>query len=128
MKLQPDRADQPIVNAFGPGWVAVNGQRWDSSLLLAGPVVEPLAAQRHEDLSAEFFETLAARLGELAVEVLLLGSGARLRFVPPAWLAPLMERRIGVETMDSNAACRTYNFLVAEQRRVALALLVENPG
>ena len=45
--------------------------------------------------------------------------------MPPAWLAPLMQRRIGLETMDSAAACRTYNFLLGEDRRVALALLLQ---
>ena len=60
--------------------------------------------------------------------MLLLGSGDRLRFVPPAWLAPLMQRHIGVETMDTAAACRTYNILAGEGRHVVAALLVQTPG
>jgi uncharacterized protein len=55
----------------------------------------------------------------------IFGSGARLRFAPPAWLRALIERRIGVETMDTAAACRTYNVLVSEGRAVVAALLVE---
>ena len=56
---------------------------------------------------------------------LLLGSGRRLRFVAPALLASLIARRVGVETMDTAAACRTYNILAGEGRRVVAALLIE---
>ncbi|HPR46050.1 MAG TPA: MTH938/NDUFAF3 family protein, partial [Ottowia sp.] len=53
------------------------------------------------------------------------GSGTRLRFPRPAWLRPLIEAGIGVETMDTAAACRTWNILTGEGRRVLAALLVE---
>ena len=56
---------------------------------------------------------------------MIFGSGQRLRFPPPALIRPLIERRIGVETMDTAAACRTYNVLAAEHRAVAAALLIE---
>ena len=56
---------------------------------------------------------------------MLLGSGTRLRFVAPALLRPLIEQRIGVETMDTPAACRTFNILAGEGRRVVAALLIE---
>ena len=76
---------------------------------------------RFEDLGPAQFEQLAA----LKVEVLIFGSGSRIRFPRPAWLAPLVAQRIGLETMDTAAACRTYNILAQEGRRVAAALLVE---
>ncbi|MDR3003101.1 MAG: MTH938/NDUFAF3 family protein [Acidovorax sp.] len=76
---------------------------------------------RFEELTAEHF----AQLAEQPVEVVIFGSGAKLRFVPPAWLAPLMAKRIGVETMDTSAACRTFNVLSQEGRPVLAALLVE---
>lgn len=60
-----------------------------------------------------------------APEIVLFGSGQKLRFPPPAWYAQLMVQRIGFETMDSPAACRTYNVLANEGRHVLLALLVE---
>ena len=69
---------------------------------------------------------LDALLAEIAPDA-RSGSGARIRFVPPAWLAPLMQRRMGLETMDTAAACRTYNFLLGEGRRVAVALLLQSP-
>ena len=55
---------------------------------------------------------------------MLFGSGPRIQFPPPQWLAALFGRRIGVETMDTQAACRTYNFLAGEGRKVVAALLV----
>jgi len=76
-------------------------------------------ATSFESLSAEHFERVAA----LGPELVVFGSGARLRFPRPAVLRPLIEARIGVETMDSAAACRTYNVLLAEGRRVVAALL-----
>ena len=64
----------------------------------------------------------------LAPELVIFGSGQRLRFVAPALLRPLIERRVGVETMDTAAACRTYNVLASEGRAVVAALLLEAPG
>lgn len=58
---------------------------------------------------------------------MIFGSGERLRFVAPALLRALMDRRIGIETMDTAAACRTYNVLLAEGRSVVAALLFESP-
>ena len=66
-----------------------------------------------------------ARLADLSVELVIFGSGAQLRFVQPAWASPLMLRGIGMETMDTFAACRTFNILAGEGRKVAAALLVE---
>ena len=66
-----------------------------------------------------------ARLADLSIELVIFGSGAQLRFVQPAWVSPLMQRSIGMETMDTFAACRTFNFLAGEGRKVAAALVVE---
>lgn len=124
MKFQPDPASVQSITRYGPGWVQVGAERIEHSIVLApAGLRQPWDCTHFEALTAAHFAPLAA----LDVELILFGSGARLRFVPPAWLAPLMQRRIGVETMDSAAACRTYNFLLAEDRRVALALLLEIP-
>lgn len=122
MKLQPDRSDLTLISGYGPGWVSVGTERFTHSLIVnpfAPP--QPWACTGFADLGAAHFVALAAH----DMELLLLGSGTRLRFAPPAWLAPLMEKRIGVETMDTLAACRTYNILAAEGRRVWCALLLE---
>ena len=70
-------------------------------------------------LTVENFAELAA----LGVEIVLLGTGARQRFPHPKLTASLGAARVGLEVMDLKAACRTYNILVAEARKVALAIV-----
>ena len=124
MKLQPDKSDVQAISGYGPGWVGVNGEKITHSVIIGsrGERIEWPAA-RFEDLGADHF----AQLARLETEVVLFGSGSRLRFPKPAWLQPLMVRRIGIETMDTAAACRTYNILAQEGRNVAVALLLDTP-
>jgi uncharacterized protein len=125
MKLHADQPDNQSITAYGPGWVAVNGQRQENSLVLsASQPAKAWNCTRFEDLTAEHFEQLGDFGGETP-ELVVFGSGARLRFVRPALLQSLMARRIGVETMDTAAACRTFNILAGEGRRVVAALLIE---
>ena len=125
MKLHADRPDQFSITAYGPGWIAVNGERHSGALLLSAFAgVRPWACPRFEDLAAGHFEAVLT-LDPVPPEVVLFGSGARLRFAHPALLRPLFERRIGVETMDTAAACRTFNILAAEGRSVVAALFVD---
>ena len=125
MKFQPDTL--PGVNVMTrhePGRVWINGAAYVHSVLVPHRgVVIHWQVSRFEDLSASDFDALIP----LAPEVVLFGSGERLRFPQPAWLRGLIERRIGVETMDTAAACRTYNVLAAEGRSVAAALLLTPP-
>ena len=121
MKLQPDQSDVQTINGYGPGWVGVAGEKITNSVIIGSRGERIAWAERFEDLGPEHFVTLA----EMGVEVVIFGSGSRIRFPKPAWLAPLAARRIGIETMDSAAACRTYNILAQEGRVVAVALLVE---
>jgi uncharacterized protein len=126
MKLHADKLDFQSITAYGPGWLAVNGQRHTSSLVLASSgSAQAWNCNRFEDLTAAHFEALL-NAGPDSPELVVFGSGERLRFVKPALVASLMERRIGLETMDTAAACRTYNILAAEGRRVVAALLIEN--
>lgn len=121
MKLQPDRSDTQTISAYGPGWVGVGTDKITHSVIIGSDGQRLPWAARFEDLGAEHFVTLA----QLQIEVVIFGSGARIRFPKPAWLAPLAQRRIGIETMDTAAACRTYNILAQEGRKVAVALLLE---
>ncbi|TRZ55075.1 MAG: hypothetical protein D4S02_18345 [Rhodocyclaceae bacterium] len=123
MKLQQDRpVGQNLVTARGEGYVAINGQRHEASLLLLPDRIEPgWGAAGFDALSATDF----AGIADTGCEVLLFGTGRRQRFPRPALLQPLMVARIGVEVMDTAAACRTYNILMAEGRRVAAALLLD---
>jgi uncharacterized protein len=125
MKLQPDRIDVQAITGYGPGWVGVGTEKITASVVI-GSRGERLAwgAQRFEDLTAEHFQALV----ELGPEVIIFGSGQKIRFPQGAWLRPLMAKGIGIETMDTAAACRTYNVLAQEGRHVAAALLLELPG
>jgi uncharacterized protein len=121
MKLHADKADLYAITAYGEGWVAINGERHTRSLVLSSTSgVLPWECTRFEDLTATHFDCLLADRPELVV----FGSGSRLRFARPALLQSLMARRVGVETMDTAAACRTYNILAGEGRRVTAALLI----
>lgn len=123
MKLHLDNPNsRNLVTGYGAGYVAINQRHYVSSLiLLPERIVQPWAAAGFEALAEADFEAIRA----LGPEVLLLGTGLRQRFPSPALLRPLIERRIGVEVMDSHAACRTYNILMAEGRDVAAALILE---
>ncbi len=123
MKLhRDDSVDHHAVTAHGPGFVAVNGRRIERSLLLLPDRLDPTwGPQRFEELAEHHLAALAG----LGCSVVLLGTGERQRFPAPALLRPLVEAGIGVEVMDTPAACRTYNILVAEGRSVAAALIIE---
>jgi uncharacterized protein len=100
--------------------VQVNGQRRESSVLVTPEQVLDWAPAAFAELAEAHF----ARIAELRPEVVLLGTGARLRFPPSALTAPLARAGIGLEVMDVQAACRTYNILAAEDRIVVAALLL----
>jgi uncharacterized protein len=123
MKFQPDTLDGVnVLSRHEAGRVWVNGVAWERSVLVPsrGEVLA-WGPDRFEALRAEHFDALA----QAGPEVVIFGSGSRLRFPPAALLRELMSRRIGVETMDVAAACRTYNVLAAEGRAVMAALLLE---
>ena len=121
MKMQPDRLEGVnTISRQEPGRIWVHQTPFDSSILLPsrGSVVAwPVNA--FEDLTAEHFEAILA----LEPEVVILGSGPKLRFPKPALWRALIDRGVGFEAMDTAAACRTYNVLASEGRRVTAALL-----
>ena len=121
MKFQADKSDAQTITGYGPGWIAVDRQNHETSLLVgARGLLTSWSCMRFEDLTAAHFEELA----QLDAEVILFGSGSKNRFPPAAWLKPLMIKRIGLETMDTASACRTYNVLASEGRNVVAALLL----
>ena len=124
MKLQPDRFDVQAISGYGPGWVAVGADRIDHSVII-GSRGERIAwnCANYDDLGPAHFEQLA----QLQPEVVIFGSGDRIRFPRAAWLRALVTSGIGIETMDTAAACRTYNILAQEGRQVTVALLLEQP-
>ncbi len=122
MKFQPDRSNAQTISGYGPGWISVDAEKITHSVLLGSSGLrQAWPCTRYEDLTPEHF----AQLATLETELVIFGSGTRNRFPPPPWLAPLMIRRLGLETMDTAAACRTYNILAGEGRNVVAALILE---
>lgn len=123
MKLHSDTVlGLNSVTGYGPGYVAVNGRRLESSLVLGPRTLEtnfPVASCAA--LSAEILAPLAKR----SCDVLLIGTGNQQRFPPVTVLKPIIEAGVGVEVMDTGAACRTYNVLNAEGRNPLALLIVE---
>lgn len=123
MKLHlSDTAGLYIFSAFGDGYVVVNGRRLETSLVVVPDQLLPDWEVAHfSDLKPEHFTSLV----DLRPEMVLLGTGPRQHFPHPSLYADLIRAGIGVEIMNTGAACRTYNILAAEGRRVAAALIVE---
>jgi uncharacterized protein len=130
MKLQPDKSNTQIINAYGPGWVSLG------SVVDGVPKLEKVAHSivigshgERLDWSGVSFAQLSAdlfdQLAQIKPELVIFGSGGTLRFPSPALLRTLMAARIGLETMDTLAACRTYNILAGEDRHVLAVLLIE---
>ena len=120
MKLHATRASGVnTITGYGEGYVMVNGERRASSVVVLPDRIEQWSTQAFDRLTAEDFVFLK----NLGVEIVLLGTGARQRFPHPRLTAALAQAGIGLEVMDTQAACRTYNILVAEERKVAAALL-----
>ena len=105
--------------AYGEGYVMVNSQRFETNLIVLPEKILPWEAADFAALKESDFEVF---LG-LDLEILLLGTGPKQRFPHPRLGQALAARRVGIEAMDLQAACRTYNILMAEERRVAAALL-----
>ena len=122
MKFQPDRLDGTnAISRHEPGALWVGAARWTSSVLVPWRGdVRPWPPASPEQLAPEHFAQLLA----LGPELVIFGSGSRLRFIAPALYRGLIEARVGMETMDTAAACRTFNVLASEGRSVVAALLV----
>jgi uncharacterized protein len=121
MKFQPDRAEGVnVITRHEPG------RLWVGIVLFEGSVIVPWAGtplpwpvSAHEELSEALFSALL----QWKPELVIFGTGPRIRFPQPAWLRGLIQARVGIETMDTAAACRTYNVLASERRRVVAALM-----
>ncbi len=124
MKLQSTASQQyQTVTAYDDTGIEINAVRFTNSLLVlpeTAPTAWPVAS--FDQLSEAHFEQIDAT----QPDVVILGTGQRQRFVHPKLTTQLTARRIGVECMDNQAACRTYNILMAEGRKVALALIIES--
>ena len=122
MKLQLDQStSQNLFTAYGPGFVEVNAQRHESSIIVGGDRLEIWVATDMKSLNADTFQCLV----EIKPELVIIGTGQKFQFPAAAILRPLIDARIGYEVMDTAAACRTYNILLTEGRSVLAAIIVE---
>lgn len=118
--LSPTTAN--VVTGFGIGWVRIGAQEYRESLIVTpDSIVTHWAPAGFDALEeANFTELLASK-----PEVVILGTGRAIRFPHPGLARSLAQAQVGLEVMDTAAACRTYNILAAEGRRVAAGLLIE---
>ena len=114
-------AGQNLFSGYGAGYIAVNNMRYDKSVVVSQQGVAEWRVRGFEALVAGDFGFIA----ELKPEIVIFGTGTTQRFPPPELARALAAAGSGLEVMDSRAACRTYNILVAEGRKVVAAILVE---
>jgi uncharacterized protein len=121
MKFHLSTPTGNVVTGFGPGWIRIGAQEHRAGIVLTAETTVPgWAAAGFDALTDADFAGLLAH----APEIVLLGTGATLRFPHPRLTRALAEARVGVEVMDTPAACRTFNILAAEGRKVVAALIV----
>ncbi len=123
MKLQSSQSGSlNVFTAYGDDYVSVNASRYQANLVV-------LPDRLIENWTEAGYDTLTvadiAFLTELDAEILLLGTGSKIRFLRPDLMQPLAQTRKSLDAMDIHAACRTYNILVNEGRKVAAALIFD---
>jgi uncharacterized protein len=122
MKFMLDNnTDGYAIQRYDEGEIIIAEQSYRQSLIvLPDQVIDDWSPGSINDLAKDDF----IQLMELGAEIVLLGTGRQQHFPHPSLTQPLMQQRIGLEVMDTAAACRTYNILMAEGRRVAAALFM----
>jgi len=121
MKITPDELSDLAITGHGIGWIEVNGVKHESSLLVtASGIKKIIEISRVQSLTLDDFRYLA----DLPVDIALLGTGHHQQFISPNLLVPLMNKGIGFESMSTAAACRTFNVLASEGRKVGALLLL----
>src|ERR1700736_4820947 len=124
MKFHLSTGSGNFFTGHGAGYVRLGIREYRENLIVTPDQIIPRwAGGGFEALCEADFAAIAA----LGPEVALLGTGSTMRFPAARLTRPLIEARIGLEVMDTTAACRTFNILAAEGRRVAVALLLDNP-
>ena len=114
-------SEQNTFTGYGTGYVMINHVRYEQSLVvLPDRIIENWEPKTFEQLKTEHFEFLLS----LQPEMVLVGTGSVLQFPHPSLTKILIASGIGVEVMDTAAVCRTYNLLMAEERRVAAAIVI----
>jgi uncharacterized protein len=113
-------ADRQVIDSYGAGGFHVSGAAYQGAILVFPDATQPWPVAVLAEVTAE---SLAPVIAHGDVQILLLGCGRRMQPVPLELRRALRHSGITVDAMDTGAACRTYNVLLAEDRRVAAALL-----
>jgi len=112
---------QNIFSGYGEGYVMINQIRHEKNMIVfPDQLIEHWPVASVAELGLEHFDDILPR----KPEIILLGTGAQLRFPDYSLMARILQMRIGFEVMDTQAACRTYNILVEEGRQVAAAIIL----
>jgi uncharacterized protein len=117
----PDPSQVQLIRSYGPGHFLIGERDWRSPVLVTPTVTTAWSVTRAEDLSLESLAALSD--APVPTEFLVLGCGPRSVFIPPDKRAAVKAAGMALEVVDTGAACRLYNVLLAENRRVAAALV-----
>ena len=120
MRFAQDSFSINSIRAYSDGEITVNDKTIAQSVVITPDSIQPWGPRGIDELTSEHIN----QLGELDPELVIIGTGKTLTFPPPALTVALQIRGIGVEIMAHDAACRTFNVLLAEDRRVVLALMM----
>lgn len=126
MKFHAEHPESTSIIGHGAGWIQLSQNRVESSLILSSEgFLQTWPCRSFDALTAEDFQLIAQLALQQDAQVVLFGSGLRNRFPAVQWLRPFAQAQLGLETMDTAAACRTYNVLAGEGRKVLAALILE---
>ena len=117
----PDPAQVQLIRSYGPGRFLISDGEWRQPVLVTPTATMAWKVARAEQLTLQSLDALKA--APVPTELLVLGCGARAIFVPPDLRAALKAAGFALEVVDTGSACRIYNVLLAESRRVAAALI-----
>jgi len=121
MKFSIEATHPNTIKAYGPGTIKIGSRVYEQALIVSpSEIIDDWSPQTPEELQADHIE----RFLTLDPEIVILGTGARLRFPAPAITRSLMAAGVGFEVMDTASACRTYNVLLGEDRRVVAGLMM----
>lgn len=114
--------DTTVIQSYSPGEIKINGQLFTHNLIISPTeLIDPWRCESIENITADDLKIILP----LNPEVVLLGTGSRLQFPDPKFLSIFLEQKIGIEVMDTGAACRTFNVLISEGRNAVAALLIK---
>jgi uncharacterized protein len=120
MRFSQDSLAANSIRAYRDDEITINDRIITESVVITPDTIELWAPRRVTELTSRHMQ----QLGELQPEIVILGTGPALQFPAPALLVGLQTQAIGVEVMAHDAACRTFNILLAEDRRVVAALMM----